>query len=232
MLIALLGVRGALLAFGALLPAIVLLRWRAFRELEIGAPVPERDFNLLRGSPIFTPLPIHTLEWLCRALVEVDAGAGQEVITQGQAGDRFYLIEDGEVEVIEDGVFKRTLTAGDGFGEIALLHDVPRTATVRATAPMRLLALDREDFIEAVTGHRRSRQSAEAVASSWRSPALSATLARAEFSGNEAIVDVDRRRDDRRETHLPSGRQRPRRGAREPARWRSSPSRPRPCSGT
>ena len=169
-LVALLGARGALLVFGALLPAIALLRWRALRELEIGAPVSERHFNLLRGSAIFTPLPVHTLEWLCRSLVEVDAGTGQEVITQGELGDRFYLIDEGEVEVIEDGVFKRNLAAGDGFGEIALLHDVPRTATVRATGRMRLLALEREDFIEAVTGHRRSHQSAEAVAESWLTP--------------------------------------------------------------
>jgi MFS family permease len=169
-LIALVGARGALIAFGALLPAIALLRWRALHELEIGGPVPERHFNLLRGSAIFAPLPVHTLEWLCRSLVEVDAGAGEEVVSQGEEGDCFFLIDEGEVEVIEDGVFKRQLVAGDGFGEIALLRDVPRTATVRATRPGRLLALDRDAFIEAVTGHRRSRQSAEAVAAAWLVP--------------------------------------------------------------
>ena len=94
-------------------------------------------------------------------------GPARRSITQGEDGDRFYLIDEGEVEVIENGVFKRKLAAGDGFGEIALLRDVPRTATVRATAPIRLLALEREDFIEAVTGHKRSHQSAEAVAESW-----------------------------------------------------------------
>jgi MFS family permease len=169
-LVALVGARGALLAFGALLPAIALLRWRALHELEIGAPVSERHFNLLRGSAIFTPLPVHTLEWLCRSMVEVETGAGQEVVTQGDPGDRFYLIDEGEVEVIEDGDFKRHLSAGDGFGEIALLRDVPRTATVRATRDGRLLALEREHFIEAVTGHRRSHQSAEAVAEAWLAP--------------------------------------------------------------
>jgi MFS family permease len=166
-LVAVVGARGALLAFGALLPAIALLRWRALRELEIGTPVSERHFNLLRSCAIFTPLPVHTLEWLCRSAVEVDADAGDELIAQGDRGDRFYLIDLGEVEVIEDGVVRRRLSAGDGFGEIALLRDVPRTATVRATRDVRLLALGREPFIEAVTGHRRSHQRAEAVAEAW-----------------------------------------------------------------
>ena len=61
-LVALLGVRGALLAFGALLPLLALLRWRALRSFEIGAPVSERNYGLLRGTSIFAPLPVDTLE--------------------------------------------------------------------------------------------------------------------------------------------------------------------------
>jgi MFS family permease len=167
MLIALFGIRGALLALGAVLPLLALLRWRALRAFEIGAAVSERNFSLLRGASIFAPLPIDTLEGVCRSLVELDANAGQEVITQGDHGDRFYLIDNGEVEVIENGVFKRKQTEGEGFGEIALLRDVPRTATVRATRQTRLLALDRERFIETVTGHVRSHQHAEAVVGGW-----------------------------------------------------------------
>ena len=91
------------------------------------------------------------------------------MIEQGEHGDRYYLVDEGEVEVIEDGAFKRNLGPGDGFGEIALLRDVPRTATVRATRPTRLLALDREHFIVSVTGHDRSRESAEAAAAEWLS---------------------------------------------------------------
>jgi hypothetical protein len=167
-LAALFGIRGALLALAAVLPLLALLRWRALRAFEIGAAVSERDFSLLRGTPIFAPLPIDTLEGVCRSLVELDANPGQEVITQGDHGDRFYLIDKGEVEVIEDGVFKRNQSEGEGFGEIALLRDLPRTATVRTTRKTRLLALDRDRFIETVTGHARSRQSAEAVAAGWR----------------------------------------------------------------
>lgn len=167
-LVALFGVRGALLAVGALLPLLALLRWRALRAFEIGAPVSERGYSLLRGSSIFAPLPVDTLEGVCRSLVEVNAHTGQEVITQGDYGDRFYLIDDGEVEVIEDGVFQRNQIGGECFGEIALLRDVPRTATVRATRHTRLLALERERFIETVTGHARSHQMAGAVAAGWK----------------------------------------------------------------
>ena len=167
-LVALFGVRGALVALGSLLPALALLRWRTLHSFEIGAPVSERHYELLRGSSIFAPLPVDSLEGLCRSVVEVEAGEGQEVITQGDHGDRFYLIDDGEVEVIEDGVFKRNQGAGEGFGEIALLRDVARTATVRASRTTRLLALDREHFIETVTGHLRSHQSAESVATAWQ----------------------------------------------------------------
>jgi MFS family permease len=166
-LVALLGVRGALLALGSLLPLFALLRWRELRELEIGAPVSERDFNLLRGSSIFAPLPVDTIEGLCRAVVDVDASSGDELITQGARGDLFYVIASGEVEVIEDGAFKRTMGAGGAFGEIALLQDVPRTATVRATGASRLIALDGISFIQAVTGHRRSHLSAREVAAGW-----------------------------------------------------------------
>ena len=96
--------------------------------------------------------------------MELEAEAGQELITQGDPGDRFYLIDEGEVEVLEDGISKRNRSEGDGFGEIALLRDVPRTATVRATRRTRLLALEREQFIDTVVGHTRSHLNAQAVA--------------------------------------------------------------------
>ena len=169
-LVAAFGVRGALLALGALLPAFALLRWRALRDFEIGTPVSERNYNLLRGTSIFAPLPVDALEGVCRSLVAIDAEPGQDVITEGEHGDRFYLIDRGEVEVIENDVFKRNQGEGECFGEIALIRDVPRTATVRATSETRLLALDRDHFIETVTGHRRSHQSAEAVAGRWLEP--------------------------------------------------------------
>jgi Cyclic nucleotide-binding domain/Major Facilitator Superfamily len=159
----LLGIQGALLLLAALLPAVVALSWARLRAFEVGAPVAEEQFQLLRGNSIFSPLPVATLERLSNNLVAVQAPAGEEVITQGDPGDRFYLIEEGEVEVFEDGVFRRNEGRGECFGEIALLRDVPRTATVRTTKRTTLLALEREQFITAVTGHQRSHQVAHTV---------------------------------------------------------------------
>ena len=154
---------GALIALGALLPLFVTIWWTRLRAYEVGAPVSEGHYKLLRRNSIFQPLPLATLERLCNDLAPVAVPAGQDVIVQGEVGDRFFLIEDGEVEVFEDGVFRRNEGPGESFGEIALLHDVPRTATVRTTAETRLLALDREQFLLAVTGHRRSHQLAHSV---------------------------------------------------------------------
>jgi hypothetical protein len=164
-LIALVGIQGALIAIGALLPAFALLRWGALRSLEIGAPVEEQHFSLLRDNRIFAPLPLDTLERLCHSLVAVAADPGEEIIIQGDHGDRFYLIESGEVEVVQDGTFRCAQSAGEAFGEIALLRDVARTATVRATCRTTLLALERDHFISAVTGHHRSQEVAGMVVS-------------------------------------------------------------------
>jgi CRP-like cAMP-binding protein len=141
----------------------VTICWSQLRAHEIGAPVDEERYRLLRRSSIFSPLPLATLERLSHGLQPVEVPAGEDVIVQGEIGDRFFLICDGEVEVFEDGVFRRNEGAGECFGEIALLHDVPRTATVRTTEDTRLLALDRDRFLLAVTGHRRSQQLAHRV---------------------------------------------------------------------
>ncbi|HVQ60291.1 MAG TPA: MFS transporter [Solirubrobacterales bacterium] len=162
-LIELLHVDGALIALGALMPVFVIVCWTRLRAFEVGAPVAEGPFLLLRGNSIFAPLPIATLERISHDLVPTVAEAGEDVIVQGETGTRFFLIESGEVEVFENGTFRRNEGPGESFGEIALLHDVPRTATVRATVETRLLVLEREQFLLAVTGHRRSRQVAHHV---------------------------------------------------------------------
>ena len=162
-MVELFGIRAAVLIVASVLPLFVVLRWSRLRSYEVGAPVAEPHFARLRRDTIFAPLPLATLERLTHDLIEIEAGPGQEVITQGDVGDRFYLIDAGAVEVIEDEVPCRSLRDGESFGEIALLRAAPRTATVRTTEPTRLLALERDDFISAVTGHRRSSEAAEGV---------------------------------------------------------------------
>lgn len=163
LLIALLGVSGATIALAAILPLFALTRWAALRSFELGTPVDERHFALLRGNRIFAPLPVDTLERLANSLVTVTAEPGAAIITEGERGDRFYLIASGEVEVFEGTRFRRREAAGECFGEIALLRDVARTATVRACGEVSLLALERDHFLAAVTGHRRSRGAASEV---------------------------------------------------------------------
>ncbi len=162
-LVRLVGLQGALIATGAALPILVLIRLRALRRLESGAPVPAREFAILRACPVFAPLPLATTEGLARRLKSIDVSAGTDVITQGQAGDRFYLIADGEVEIWQDGVLLRRQGPGESFGEIALLRQVPRTATVRASRDTHLLAVDREPFLMSVTGHADTHEAASVV---------------------------------------------------------------------
>lgn len=157
-----LGIRGALLATGALLPVLTLLLRRRLAELD-AAPVPERELALLRGIDLFRPLPQPVLESLAQSLVPMRVEPGREVFRQGELGDRFYIVADGEVEIVSDGRVVAVTGPGGYFGEIALLRDVPRTATVRATGDVELRALERDDFIGAVTGHAASAETADAV---------------------------------------------------------------------
>ena len=143
----LLGVRGALIVLGALVPVFVGFCWTRLRAFEVGAPAAERPYRLLRENSIFAPLPLATLEPLSHDLLPLEVPADSDVIVQGEVGDRFFLIDEGEVEVVEDGAFRRKEGPGESFGEIALLHDVPRTATVRTTIATRLLALESDQFL-------------------------------------------------------------------------------------
>jgi CRP-like cAMP-binding protein len=112
---------------------------------------------------MFRPLPMPAIDELALHLDRVDFAVGEDVVVQGGHGDRFYVIEKGEAEVIGDGRFIRTLRSGDGFGEIALLHDMLRTATVRARTPLRLYTLDRRHFLSAVTDYESSEREADAL---------------------------------------------------------------------
>jgi MFS family permease len=163
LLLDVLGTRGALVAAGALLPVLVLPAWRTLAAIDRAARIPTEQLELLRSNAIFAPLPPTTLEQLADALEERRVSAGEEVVRQGDHGDRFYLVGEGKLEVIIDGRPARRLGPRDSFGEIALLRDVPRTATVRAGTDALLYALERSEFLSAVTGFGPSLSAAEGV---------------------------------------------------------------------
>jgi MFS family permease len=158
-LIDLLGARTSIIAVGAVLPALTLLTWPRLRRIDTTAMAPA-TVELLRGVEIFTTLPPATLERLARSLTEVNVPAGTTIIRKGEAGDRFYVVEDGLAEI--EG---NTFGPGSSFGEIALLRDVPRTATVTAQTDVILQALERDEFLPAVTASEPSRAVAEALIS-------------------------------------------------------------------
>jgi len=161
--VALIGPDGAFVLVGLLLPAAVLLSRPAMREMDAASQVHLVELELLRSIPMFAPLSALTLERLAASLVPARASRGVEIVREGEPGDTYFVIASGRVEVLVGGQLVRQLGEGQGFGEIALVRNVPRTATVRALADMELLTLGQDVFLEAVTGHRQSQALADAV---------------------------------------------------------------------
>jgi CRP-like cAMP-binding protein len=152
LLIDTLGERGALAVAGAILPIVAVAAWPRVRRVDRDVVVPERRLRLLRGVALFAPLPLTALERLAEAVVPVRHRAGETIVRQGETGRDYYLIESGEVEVQLDGRAITTSGPGEGFGEIALVQDVPRTATVVARTDVELARVASADFLAAVAG--------------------------------------------------------------------------------
>ena len=162
-LIAVSGASVALVGVGCVYGVLAVSLIRPLRSADDGADVPVVAMSLLHRLPVFAPLPTLALEAVARSAIELPVAAGEVVIHQGDSGDRFYAVADGAFDVVMSAVLMRTVRRGEGFGEVALLADVPRTATVTATQPGHLLAIERGPFLIAVTGHDSSRQAAWGV---------------------------------------------------------------------
>jgi MFS family permease len=158
-----LGPRGALIATGAALPILLVPLWPTLHRIDAEARIAEEPLELLRRIDIFAQLPEPVLERLAAGATAVSAAADQVVVSRGEVGNHFYVIAAGRASVELDDGATRELGPGEFFGEIALLRDVPRTATVRAVEPLRLYAVERDDFIAAVTGHAPTLAAAESV---------------------------------------------------------------------
>jgi MFS family permease len=166
-LLAGLSIEAALVVVGIGLPILVIALGPRLIQIDAAATAPSADrLALLRRTPIFAPLPGQTLERLATQLMPLSVASGHVLIREGDHGDRFYLIADGRVEVTTEGKTVATLGPGDYVGEIALLRDIPRTATVTTVVESEFFALTREDFLAAVTSHVASRQAAETTMTS------------------------------------------------------------------
>jgi MFS family permease len=161
-LIDLTSVSVAMVAVGALCPILMLATWRRLGRPDRNVGELDNEIGLLRGIPMFQPLPLPAIEQLARGLERVHVPASPAVFDQGDPADRFYVIETGAADVVGDGHLIATLGPGDGFGEIGLLRRVPRTAMVRAATGLELQALTCDRFLPVVTGFPPSSREAGA----------------------------------------------------------------------
>jgi MFS family permease len=169
------GIRLALAAVGLVAPIAVLACWAELRRLDARMRVRDADIELLHLVPMLRALPEATIEQLAAALDHAEIAPGDAVVEQGNRGERFYVVEAGSADVVRDGRAVETLRRGECFGEIALLRDCVRTATVTASAktPLRVSVLPRNPFLTAVTGYPASEIAGERVVTA-RLEALSA----------------------------------------------------------
>jgi Cyclic nucleotide-binding domain len=158
------GSRWSPAAVGVLFIVVVAAMGTKIVLIDRHARVPITEMAVLRATPLFAALPGPALETVAREARWIEAAAGVEIVRQGDPGMEFFVVVSGRLAVFIDGVARATLERGDGFGEIALIRDVPRTATVCATTDAALLVVDRDPFLTAVTGHATTRDRASSIA--------------------------------------------------------------------
>ena len=161
------GVKAIILGTGIIFPLLAMAGGRRLLTLDATAQVPIVEIDLLRSLDLFSMLPMPSIEGIACSLERLDAAAGMAIVTQGEEGDRYYAIAEGDLDVHVDGVRVNTLSRGDGFGEIALLHDCTRAATVIALNDVTLYSLRKEAFLEVLTGHPAAMEAATEVAADY-----------------------------------------------------------------
>jgi MFS family permease len=157
------GPRAAFFVVGAILPLLALAAYRRLAEMDTKLAPAAAELEFIDQVPMFAPLSVAAKERVAANLVPLSVSAGEVVIRAGDPGDRFYIVGDGELDIDANGSHG-TARRSDYFGEIALLRDVPRTATVTAAVDSELYALHREDFLAAVTGHSAAHAAGQEVA--------------------------------------------------------------------
>jgi len=156
-------VRGTLALMGGGLIALAVAHARRFMRLDAAMPAPGQEVELLRRLAMFEPLPLAVIELLATDLEPHEFPAGTPAVREGEVGELFHLIVAGYATVCVRGKPRASLGPGDCFGEIALLRDIPRMATVVADEPLRTVALQREAFLVAIMGNSMSSVAADAL---------------------------------------------------------------------
>ena len=159
------GLKAALFAPAVVALLLIAGLWRRIQKVDDSATVPQVEIQLLRSIPIFAALPAPSLEGIARDLETLTVSQGTVVIKEGERGDCYYAIAEGELAVSRESQFLQMVSRGDGFGEIALIRDVPRQATVTAATDASLYTLERELFVQTVTSHATAMSAVEGVIS-------------------------------------------------------------------
>lgn len=146
------GHRGGIVVAGSILPIVAVVIFIRIGRLPGVTTIDEGVVTLLRRIPAFDALPLTGIERLAGAAATERRETGSVLMRQGEQGDRFLVIERGEVEVQVDGHVVQRLGPGAGIGEVALLRSTPRTATVTAMTEVSLVTIGSHDFCAAVSG--------------------------------------------------------------------------------
>jgi len=164
LLIGLGGPKAAFVGMACFAPIAVLAAAQRVRRIDDEASIPVVEMGMLRNMGIFSALPAAPLETLAREAHYVTVDPGAAIITEGEEGDNYYAIAHGSVRVSKGEQEIRRIDSGGGFGEIALLHPVRRTASVTATSQTSLLRIGRESFLTAMRAHPTVSAAAQRIA--------------------------------------------------------------------